>query len=342
MRTCVLKNIQPIAIKRKFPVNVTDPIKPFFSRLISTQSQDVNVFHMSNVNIVAQGVVFKWLTVYNPFLLHNDRGPVVRYSIRNILRVFLLWPSIHLKKHAAYILIDNVYSHTYYHWLTEALPRLFLVREKIPSSVLLLPSNHNQKFHTDALQIFDVRQKQFLKARVRYIVPHLTASTQIGKIANYHPAVINEMVAYIKSNVNISVNYGQRIYVSRSRASKRKVLNEYEVTEYLATVGFRVVYFEDHSFSEQVSIMHHTQYVVGLHGAGLANILFMAAGGSILELRRFDNGENYFYFSLANVVNLNYLYQFCESPDAQASVQDADVVVDMSLLKLNVEKMLQG
>jgi capsular polysaccharide biosynthesis protein len=129
--------------------------------------------------------------------------------------------------------------------------------------------------------------------------------------------------------------------VSRSNASRRKIINESQVEEYVKKAGFTVVHFEDYSFSQQISIMHHCRFLIGLHGAGLVNMIFMNAGGRILELRKFDSGENYFYFGVSATVGHDYYYQFCEAKDSAISVQDSDIIVDMDKFQQNVNKMLQ-
>ena len=175
---------------------------------------------------------------------------------------------------------------------------------------------------------------------MRYDIPCLITTTQIGRMANYHPLVIKEMATFIKSKIEQPINYGDKIYISRSKATKRKISNESEVEIYLENLGFRKIHFEDHSFIEQVSIMHHCKKLIGVHGAGLANMIFMNAHGRVMELRKHDAGENYFYFSLASTVDLDYYYQFCDSVDGGTSVQDADILVDIVELKENLKIML--
>lgn len=311
-----------------------------FAKPLLAHIEDVRVLQLSNVSLTSQGVIFSGLTPISGLTLTNDNGEIVPYSLWDILKIRLFNPTILLDCGIDYLLIDNIYSHTYYHWVTEALPRLFLLKEKLARAVLLLPNNHIQRFHEEALTLFDVHRIQWLKDGRRYAVPHLISSTQIGKMANYHPVIIKEMVKYFKSKAPQLLDYGEKIYISRGSALKRRVTNELEVESYLESAGFRKIQFEHHSFAEQISIMHHCRVLVGIHGAGLANMIFMEPAGRVMELRKKDNGENYFYFSLASTVDLDYYYQFCDSAVENASVQDADIIVDLEKLKANVKLML--
>lgn len=65
-----------------------------------------------------------------------------------------------------------------------------------------------------------------------------------------------------------------RIYVSRSRAESRRICNEQQLSQRLCSQGFREVFLEDLSFSEQVRLFASASHVVAVHGSGLTNVLF--------------------------------------------------------------------
>ncbi len=337
----ILKSFKSITLTRNYPVNIIEKDKPLFNKLLEARVQEIKVVSVINATIISNGAIIKNLTVLPQSILSNDNGEIVSYSKRGILKIILFWPRISLKKQKDYFVIHNVFSDTYYHWLLEALPRLFIIREQITSGTLLLPSNHNQKFHQESLSIFGIVDVGILHEKVRYLVPRTITSTQIGRIANYHPEILKEMVQYIKSKIDCSLDFGEKVYISRSRAVRRKVVNEQQLEIFLAGLGFKAINFEDYSFESQISIMHCCKYLIGIHGAGLANMIFMEEGGKIMELRKHDCGENYFYFSLAATVNHSYYYQFCDSVDDQGSVQDADILVDFQEFKMNVQSMLE-
>jgi capsular polysaccharide biosynthesis protein len=337
----ILRTIDAITLKRKLPVNVDEEHRPLFENLITCNVDDVNVAEITNADVTSNGAIIANLSIFKGMSLSNDNGEIIQYKLIDLFRIRFFWPRISLRSDLRYLVIHNIFSHTYYHWLVEALPRLFLLKDEIPSSVLMLPSNHDQKFHLESLKLFGVRQTEMLKDRTRYSVPKIITSTQIGRIANYHPTVLNQMVQYMKREAHKDIDLGQRIYVSRSRASRRKIINESQVEDCVKKAGFTVVHFEDYSFIQQISIMHHCRFLVGLHGAGLVNMIFMKAGGRILELRKYDSGENYFYFGVSATVGHDYFYQFCEAKDSNISVQDSDIIVDIDKFQQNVNKMLK-
>jgi capsular polysaccharide biosynthesis protein len=133
---------------------------------------------------------------------------------------------------------------------------------------------------------------------------------------------------------------GGRVYISRGKAQKRKIVNEEECVSILSEFGFKTHYFEDYSFEEQVKIALDTQYLISNHGAGLTNMLFMKSGSSVFELRLQGDAHSNCYFSFASSLNMNYFYQLCVSKNPYEKAHTANLIVDTELLRKNIEQML--
>ena len=121
---------------------------------------------------------------------------------------------------------------------------------------------------------------------------------------------------------------GEKIYISRRHAAKRRIVNEDEVNEVLSAFGFQTIYAEELSFAQQVQICSRARCIVSNHGAGLTNMLFMPQGGSVLELRHRKDRINNCYFTLSSALNLNYFYQTCRPTDDGPDPHTADLIVD--------------
>ena len=183
---------------------------------------------------------------------------------------------------------------------------------------------------------------EYLQLRTRYVVPDLTVPTRLARIASYNPGVMRELRELLLAAFPQlpQVSKGERVYISRAHAPRRKVMNEDEVTEYLREQGFTIIYLEEHDFAEQISIMAGVRYLVSIHGAGLTNILFMQPGSRVLELQMQDDGTSHYYYTLSADLGIGYYYQFCAPNDALLTVQEADLLVDMVELKRTVTQLL--
>lgn len=76
----------------------------------------------------------------------------------------------------------------------------------------------------------------------------------------------------------------RKIYLSR-RGTGRAPEHETALETLMSDAGFTVVQPEALSFAEQRQLFAETRVLIGLEGAGLANMLFMPRGGTVLALR---------------------------------------------------------
>lgn len=76
----------------------------------------------------------------------------------------------------------------------------------------------------------------------------------------------------------------RRLFISLADADSRAILNWPEVEQVLARHGFESVCLGDVTLEEQMATFASAERVVGVHGAGLTNILFSAPGTKILEI----------------------------------------------------------
>lgn len=77
---------------------------------------------------------------------------------------------------------------------------------------------------------------------------------------------------------------GARVYIARTSALQRKLLNSDAVEEVARTRGFRIVYPEKHSFFEQVRLVHDARFILGPNGSALYLAFFARAGTKLCAL----------------------------------------------------------
>lgn len=81
---------------------------------------------------------------------------------------------------------------------------------------------------------------------------------------------IEELHNKLKINVKTE-SYPEKLFINRR--DTRKLIGE-SVSEILKERGYQEVFLEDHSASEQIAILNAADDLVGIHGAGLAPILY--------------------------------------------------------------------
>jgi capsular polysaccharide biosynthesis protein len=216
-----------------------------------------------------------------------------------------------------YLLATDQESINHFHWFTEALPRLWLVKDRAAGFVLMLADTpYMRSIAAESLRLAGLRFKEifWMQSGEFYTVPRLHHISKISRTGQMNDAIMTELN---RAFVSEKPPGDRKLYVSRAAAKFRKVLNEEELQERLKSFGFEIIQTEDLSLAEQIATFSECHTLVGIHGAGLTNCLFMRAGGIVVELRKRE--PNYGYWHLAESVGHEYLY-YHGMPDSELSL----------------------
>jgi capsular polysaccharide biosynthesis protein len=217
-----------------------------------------------------------------------------------------------------------------------------MLEKEIKNYTILYPEGWKGKnFVNESLKLFPDLKTKIIESDNHMFVKKLVLPESKQWTNIFDPEITQQLRLrvwdYLKRN-NISKNLGDKIYVSREKAKRRKVVNEVELTQYLEKMDFQIINFEDYTFWEQVAIMKDTKLLISVHGAGLANINFMPAHSFLIELTKKTNGNEIgriSYWRLSASLNINYLVQFCETQD-DVNSYDSDIYVDWEQLQKNL------
>src|SRR5712692_6136367 len=330
--------------KRKLPANIKECDLELFSHELERVIPETKLQELRNIWVSSGGILFKRGRILPesfafPLSRANwTRRSLLKFAVRNYLfnrrRTFCqtaLW------------IVDD-WSYGYFHWLTDALPRLFVVKERLDDLVLILPSRYKTlEFVQSSLQAFRVPNIEFINDDEVLVCERLIMPAHTAPSGNYHEETIKHLRAQLVSfyESHSSSDRVERIYISRSRAPKRKIINEEELVASLREFGFRTIHAEDYSFKKQVQMASTASHLISSHGAGLTNMLFMKPGSRVLELRHMRDRVNNCYFALSSALGLNYYYQTCPSENADEDSHTANLLVDIPTLVKNL-KLMEG
>jgi capsular polysaccharide biosynthesis protein len=74
------------------------------------------------------------------------------------------------------------------------------------------------------------------------------------------------------------------LYVSRADAAQRHILNEGELEDSLARLGFKSFVPGRCNVAEQIRAFSSARVIVGVHGAGMTNMVYAPAHASYIEI----------------------------------------------------------
>jgi capsular polysaccharide biosynthesis protein len=202
--------------------------------------------------------------------------------------------------------------YNWYHWLINLLPALHIanlagVDERVP---LLLPSRVKQTVQMlESLEVFR-RGREVLWIPDDAVVqvqdlywpesPVFDSPFSIARSSRRPLALHPEAMESFRDELLEHFRHlpaparSERVYLARRPRSSRPFNGE-EVETWAIELGFRVVFVEELSFSDQVALFRGAEFVIGPTGAAFTNMLFASAKARGLRfVGKAEPFENYF------------------------------------------------
>ena len=290
---------------------------------------------------MSDGAVFKGLRVLPESVLLVDEGRIVLHNWRGLLKLRVQFEKKLLSQDTTYVIVHNTYT-GYFHWLLESLPRILIAKENFAEFFVLLPDAFRDEFYRDSLDLLGIKNVELIHPAIIYKVPRLGLPYLLEPMGSFSPAIVADLkkkllcASLSKTSTRVLPNI-ELLYVSRKKATRRKIVNEREVEDFLSDRGFTIICFEDYTLYEQIIICSEARVMISIHGAGLSNMLFMADNSDVIELRKFDANLNHTYERLAGALGYSYELLYCPAVNEEQSVQDADLCVDIAALQALME-----
>ena len=217
----------------------------------------------------------------------------------------------------------------YYHWTIETLPRIRYARayeEQTGDEVTYLIWSDAPPYVTETLDMLGVAEQKVERATntvyqaSNVVVPSFPEQTRADY--RWFRDTILENVGPEADLITPKNN----VYISRSNAIERQVVNESEVVETLSAYGFESYELENQSVAQNVLLFHEADVVVGAHGAGLTDLIY-CDDTTIIEL--FGSKVKDPYERLAETMGVEYRSLVCEpvSTDIRIDVDELTELV---------------
>lgn len=190
------------------------------------------------------------------------------------------------------ILLCNNYSWNYYHLLFEVMVRFSKInRSEIDIDIPILVDSICSKVpqYFELLSYFNKNSR-----RVVFVNEgdwHVVSKLHYFSCPNFIPPnfvddsdiqagdLLFDLTSldYIRESLlpfATKTEFPKRIYLSRSKASKRRHFNEGEVFDVLKKHDFKMIHPEDYSVADQISMFNNAEFIVGGSGAAFTNVVF--------------------------------------------------------------------
>lgn len=293
------------------------------------------LYTLKNALIAPHGIVLHKNKIIPESVSYAWKG---RASRKTFYKRLLLGKIKHIKNTT--VVIHNSYYKNYYHWLLEALPRLFSIRNRIANITLLLPDDLSA-FHHETLALFQPKEIiTFSPQQLIWAKKLLLPSPICPNYGQHNPEQIKAMGNWLKEKVPAT---GQetpgnqspkKIFIVRATDKIRKLTNQDEAIKLTTKYGFTPVILEKLTIIEQINLFRNATCVIGVQGAGLSNMIYMPQNSLIINLINKQHHDTCF-LNLANAMNHRIIMQQCET------VGETDLHPQHYNLQVNINKLQQ-
>ena len=328
--------------RRRLPLNFIQENLPLFDGELERVIPQTILLQFLDVQISPDGILFKGFEMLPQSFAFPAN--LAKWKLRSRVEFFVKSHLFRHKRDVPELLwVTDDWSKGYFHWLTDVLSRLYVLKDRLHEFPLMLPHGFAElEFVRSTLRCFNLQSVEFMQANEVVKCRRLLMPSHTAPSGHYNEQIIRGVREMLVSSYGDSQGeQRQRIYISRRRAPKRRIANEEAVGEVLKDFGFQTICAEDLSFEEQVKVCSRASCLVSNHGAGLTNMLFIPEGARVLELRHCTDDINNCYFTLASALNLEYYYQTCEPAAANEDPHLADLIVDVGQLRKNLGLLLE-
>lgn len=258
---------------------------------------------------------------YYPAILASDDTSIemreIRFRPPHARALRTSGPPVRLQR--ATWVVERVF-HNHSHWLSAHLPKLLMLAERDALEDVLLPADLPPAIE-QSLRLVGLDPDGF--RRFDESRPLQVDELTVVGTDRFRPELLQ--LAQRASGALEGGRPTRRVFISRAKATRRRLINEDEVWPLLADAGFERTVMEDLSFDDQVRLMHQTAVLFAPHGAGLTNMVFCPPGTQVVEVADLSFPNPNFYATAAAVGHDYWLLKATSVGDAHPLERDLHV-----------------
>lgn len=175
----------------------------------------------------------------------------------------------------------GAWSEGFYHWLTDALPRLALLSE-FPAETKILIRGPLKRYQRECLSMLGLLDGVREATEHHLLVEDYYFSSPVCMTGCTSPRSVQWLREQFLPHASSGAT--PRKFFIRREGKTRGIANQEEISVYLESLGWAVIDLEQLSFSEQVAYFSKAEAIIAEHGAGLTNLLWCSPGCRVLEL----------------------------------------------------------
>lgn len=293
---------------------------------------EIKEYSIKNASIGYYGYITKGFQNVKEIMPANYK----ELPFTSIVRNFMVRQNVKIESPA--ISIVNSWYENFYHFIYESLVKLFCLRGHLNSASIVFPS-FRYKFHDEWIELLGLDNLTFINKRQAVKTPlaiscnYLNDSMESKKeiLSGFRDWVLSIMK---KKGLLFDKNkFPAKIFINRTKARYRKILNSDEVLLLVSENGYTSIDLEDFSLPEQINYFYHAEDIIGVHGAGYSHIGFTKA--PVLDII-VDNFYSDWFSKLAKNLGISYEFMRTRGVENNFHIKTPgyhDMIIDIPRLK---------
>ena len=189
-----------------------------------------------------------------------------------------------------YVFLGEIVRH-YGHFLLETLARFWLLDYLRPGNVtLLIYKNYARKtaFIDELFKLIDhyrFQVEEITMNKKQLIVPRLLVPQPMLRLGKYcHESYGDHLRRLFTPVLSLQQDSPKKLYISRRRlgSAKRSLINEEEIERIFSAYGFEIIHPQELDLSTQLQLFFNADYLAGMEGSGLHNLLFSQSAKGLI------------------------------------------------------------
>jgi capsular polysaccharide biosynthesis protein len=275
---------------------------------------------------------------------------------RSLLWQYFRGPTVAIDQNVC-VLIDHLNTKpNYFHWFLDALPRIFAaeVYQRLSGEPFsaLVPEGL-QSWQSDSLLFLGIHPEQWIQVPTTSSIRSWSFERLVSTFSHRHirhsetghfDALSPHAVAMLSSRLIAGMERHKkatpdttcrRLYISRGKATQRRVRNEDAVLAFLSLHGFQGVQLDGLPLHQQIQLFQGATHIISAHGGALTNLLYISPGCQVLEIFQSGHGLRPDFFQLTAL--RGGLYSFSEATSLNLN---HDIEIPFAVLRTFLEASL--
>jgi capsular polysaccharide biosynthesis protein len=240
----------------------------------------------------------------------------------------------------------------YWHLLSEELPSLYRLKKngfKINDFDHLIIHESKYNFQNEIYDLFEIPKIKFVELKSNQ---HVQAKQLFFFSPIYQPDIdaLTWTRDYLLKFAKEEPQSKKRLFICRESSNSKRIVDNKEINELLIKYDFEILKPENYTVKEQIELFKNSSFVIGAHGAALANLMFCKPKTNVIEIRSRSHSGSFtaphVYMWYKELNNLRYSVLTSEIKESKSlkgrSKMDSDFIVDFQELESLIQLHLNN